>query len=68
MQDAFYTYRHNSTRDPLFPFAIDPDYLFRSADDCRGFVERCLDEHAHEYVIVEGEWSLGIFTGARVVG
>lgn len=63
-----YTYRHNTCSDPLEPFKTGADFVFESAEDCRAFVDRCLDDMAPGYVVIEGDWSEGIFTGSRVVG
>lgn len=42
--------------------------MFESAEECRAFVDRCLDGMAPDYVVIEGEWSEGFFAGSRVVG
>lgn len=62
-----YTYRHNTVRDPLTPFKVSADFVFATAEDCRAFVYRCLDDMAKDYIVIEGEWSEGLFIGARVV-
>lgn len=61
-----YTYRHNTTRDLLAPFEVSDDFVFSTEEACREFVARCLDHLAPEYVIVEGEWADGTFTGIAV--
>lgn len=63
-----YTYRHNTCRDLLEPFKASADFVFASADECRVFVDRCLDNQAPDYVVIEGEWAEGLFIGSRVVG
>lgn len=62
-----YTYRHNTVRDPLTPFTVRANFVFPSTEACRKFVAQCLDDKAPEYVVVEGAWDNGTFTGARVV-
>lgn len=63
-----YAYRHNTVRNLLEPFKVSEDFTFDSAPGCRAFVDRCLDDKAHDYVVIEGEWAEGLFIGSRVVG
>lgn len=66
MSTPVYTYRHNTARDLLAPFEVGADFVFPTEEKCREFVERCLDDFALEYVVVEGTWGDGIFTGIAV--
>lgn len=62
-----YTYRHKTAFDMLGTFKVSSDFVFSSAEECRAFVDRCLDDQAPDYVVIQGEWAEGLFTGSHVV-
>ena len=65
--DICFTYRHNSVSNPLSAFKVDEIYVFPTADAYQDFVDKCLDHMASEYLVLEGTWTDGRFTGHKVV-